>query len=223
MPSIMIPTIVSKSFAMLLALSGDGILGTPPLADDFSLAMRIENATDPELGPGARAILAFDVRHFGPTDFSQMYIVNWSEIPLEPNQPIRLSNAPGSDCDFSAYDSVNPNVPGWRYVVTREAPPFGIVQTCKVLLEVLEPARSGFQVQFFVGAVEPGLWFDPEIRNNSVFLRVGGGQAIDAVPVRGTFALMLLGLCVIAAGLTKLARNSRGSPQPRDIRNNPLA
>jgi hypothetical protein len=206
MPWIIGPTISSKSFALLLAMSNEGVLGSPPLPDDFSLAMRIENATDPELGPGARATLVFDVRHFGPTNSSRLYVANAPYlVPPEPNQPIILSNAPNSECDFSAYEHLTTNPPGWIYVVTHDAPPFGVIQTCRVQLEVLEPARGGYQVSFFAGSVDTDLWFDPELRNNSVVLRVGGGQALNAVPVGGMRAVLMLSLGVVAAGFRTLA------------------
>jgi len=200
---------ITKSLALLLATNSDGLSGTPPLPDEVSLAMRIENATDPDLAPGSRAILAFDLRHFGPVNFSPLYVVNEFQIPLEPNQPIRLSDVPGSDCSFFAYNSINPNYPGWLYVVTHDAPPFGVIQTCRVQLEVLEAARGGYQVTFFAGAGNGDLWNDPDYRNNRAVLHVARGQTIDAVPVAGKFALVLLSLCVVATGLRTLASNRK--------------
>ena len=71
-------------------------------------------------------------------------------------------------------------------------------------MEVLEPARGGYQVTFFVLADDGQIWYDPELGNNSVQLRVGG-QAMDAVPVGGMLALFVLSLSVVAAGLRMLA------------------
>ena len=113
MPWIKGRTIGTRCFVLLLVLCSDMVLASPPLPDDFSLAMHIESATDPELGPGALAILVFDVRHFGPVGMTPFYVVNAPYlVPPEPLQPIRLSNVPDSDCSFSAYEYVTTNPPG---------------------------------------------------------------------------------------------------------------
>jgi len=197
--------VIAKGLALLFVVWSDAVLAGPPLPDDYSLAMRIENATDPELGPGARAVLVFDVRHFGPVNSSRLYVANAPYlVPPEPSQPIRLSNAAGSSCDFSAHEYLTTNPPGWIYVATHDAPPFGVVQTCKMQLEVLEPARGGYRVFFSAGSVYSEIWYDPDWSNNSVSLRVGGPR-IDAVPVAGFLALLVLSLSLVAAALRMLA------------------
>lgn len=193
------------SFRGHLFQHSDVVLASPPLPDDLSLIVRIEDATDPELRPGARAIVMFDVRQFGPMNTWGFVIQNPPDlIPSGPLQPLRLSELPGSNCYFGEYEDTSATPPGWYYFFTQNTPPIGSVMTCRVGMEVLEPARGGYQVSFYVESLDFENWYDPEPRNNSVVLRVGGGQAIDAVPVRGKLLLLTLSSCLIAAGLRTL-------------------
>jgi len=192
----------------LLALCSEVVLASPPLPSDLSLTMRIESATDPELRPGARAIVAFDVRQFGPVIARGFVVQNPPDlIPSGPSQPLRLSELPGSNCYFGEYEDTSATPPGWYYFFTQNLPPIGSVTTCRVQIEVLEPARGGYQVSFYVESLDFDIWTDPEPRNNSVNLRVGGAS-VDSVPALGTFALFALVFFVLAAGFRTLAMRS---------------
>ena len=147
----------------LLALCSEVVLASPPLPSDLSLTMRIESATDPELRPGARAIVAFDVRQFGPVIARGFVVQNPPDlIPSGPSQPLRLSELPGSNCYFGEYEDTSATPPGWYYFFTQNLPPIGSVTTCRVQIEVLEPARGGYQVSFYVESLDFDIWTDPE-------------------------------------------------------------
>jgi len=191
----------------LLAFCSGAVQASPPLPDDLSLTMRIESATDPELRPGARAIVAFDVRQFGPVNTWGFVIQNPPDlIPSGPSQPLRLSELPGSNCYFGEYEDTSATPPGWYYFFTQNTPPVGSVMTCRVRMEVLEPARGGYQVSFYVESLDFENWYDPEPRNNVVNLRVGG-EAMNAVPVGGLLVLLVLSFGLVAAAV----RHWRGS------------
>lgn len=188
----------------ILALYGNCGRASPPLPDDLSVSLRVESSTDQAMGTGARVVVAFDVRQFGPVLNRAFVVSNVNRlVPSGDQQPVRISNLPGSDCSFLAYESYYPDPPGWYYSVVQSLPELGSVKTCRVVVDVLGPASGGYVLTFLVESLDFDVWYDPNPRDNTVYLVVGKPVS-TAVPIDGAIVWTASILGLLAIGTARL-------------------
>ncbi|MEO5559249.1 MAG: hypothetical protein ABIO49_05565 [Dokdonella sp.] len=183
--------------------------GSLPATDDVGIVLRVATTTDPQFRIGTQAVLALEIKRYGPLPVGDFHI-SALETGYAPGalQSIELSPYGNESCGlFDLRDSTSP--PVLAYLMEGHDLAVGSAATCRVRLRVTHtPPENIFT---FIGSGQhtpSGSVPDPDLSNNTVVLSIGRGSSPRSLPTLSTWWEMLLGAALMAMAIARSRRAS---------------